>query len=172
MTLVKVISGGQTGADRAALDAAKYHSLKWGGWCPKGRIAEDGHIPDEYFGPGMDGLDESDSDRYPVRTRLNVRDSDGTLCIKFGKLTRGTQLTIRECRSQDKPYFICEPYYGYKKTSKWICTNRINTLNVAGPRQSKHPGMHELARDYLRSIFYLCWLHDVKRISVWDLKNP
>ncbi|PSQ85488.1 MAG: molybdenum cofactor carrier, partial [Bacteroidetes bacterium QH_2_63_10] len=91
----KIISGGQTGVDRAALDAALAFNVPVGGWCPKGRRAEDGQIPDRY------PLEETPSEAYEQRTAWNVRDSDGTLIITDGSLEGGTALTMTEARRQE-----------------------------------------------------------------------
>lgn len=90
--MIKIISGGQTGVDRAALDAALQLGIPCGGWCPKGRKAKDGPIPDRY------PLKETESGSYPVRTEMNVRDSDGTLILTWGRPTGGTALTVRLAR--------------------------------------------------------------------------
>jgi len=87
---LKIISGGQTGVDRAALDAALSLNIPCGGWCPKGRKSEDGPIPERY------PLQETDSASYPVRTEMNVRDSDGTLILTWGRPTGETALTKTE----------------------------------------------------------------------------
>ena len=86
--LSRIISGGQTGVDRAALDAALEYNFPCGGWCPKGRLAEDGIISQKY------PLKETESSEYEVRTKLNVRGSDGTLILTWGKPTGGTTLTV------------------------------------------------------------------------------
>ena len=97
MRLRKIVSGGQTGVDRAALDAAMAHDVPVGGWCPKGRRAEDGVIPERY------PLKETPSDAYEQRTAWNVRDSDGTLLITDGALEGGTALTMQEAKRQGRP---------------------------------------------------------------------
>ncbi len=174
MTLHRIISGGQTGVDRAALDAARYYpTMEWGGWCPKGRIDEFGTIPEEYFNQGKNGLVESSSDRYPVRTRLNARDSDGTLAMACGKMSRGTGLAVIESRKCEKPYWICDPYKPYTrvKVARWVCENRISVLNVAGPRASSFSSIYEAALLYMKDVIYLIWLYDNKGIAVWNLKK-
>ncbi|HSR12366.1 MAG TPA: putative molybdenum carrier protein, partial [Thermodesulfobacteriota bacterium] len=94
----KIISGGQTGVDRAALDVALELGIPAGGWCPKGRRAEDGRIPDYY------PLQEASSPEYPVRTQLNVEDSDGTLILYRNSPAGGTALTIRLAKRLKKPH--------------------------------------------------------------------
>src|SRR5689334_3584695 len=102
MIVVKIISGGQTGVDRAALDVALELGLECGGWCPKGRKAEDGPIPQRY------PLTETDSDQYPLRTAMNVRDADGTLIVTRGQPDRGTGLTLQLAKRYDKPFFVVD----------------------------------------------------------------
>src|SRR5438105_4205172 len=93
-TLTRLISGGQTGVDRAALDWAIDHGLEHSGWCPKGRKAEDGVIPAHY------DLQETASGRYEPRTRANVMEADGTLILNLGELNGGTLLTAEICRRE------------------------------------------------------------------------
>ncbi len=101
----KIVTGGQTGVDRAGLDAARKLGIKHGGWCPKKRKAENGIIPDCYQ------LKETESEDYNVRTKYNIRDSDGTLIIVPStpiSVTDGTILTISEVKEKKKPYFIID----------------------------------------------------------------
>src|SRR4051794_16307480 len=100
--LKKIISGGQTGVDRAALDVALELDLPCGGWCPRGRRSEDGAIPDRY------PLSETPSEEYPERTEWNVRDSDGTLILTRGTPDRGTALTQRLANRHRKPLFVVD----------------------------------------------------------------
>src|SRR6516225_6913367 len=97
MTIAKIISGGQTGVDRAALDVALELGIPCGGWCPKGRRAEDGPIPQRY------PLQETGSKEYPVRTAKNVRQADGTLILTRGPSDRGTALSVRLAGKHKKP---------------------------------------------------------------------
>jgi len=144
----KVISGGQTGVDRAALDLALELQIPSGGWCPRGRLSEDGTIPDCY------PLKETATDRYPERTRLNVRDSDGTLVLTWGEPTGGTAYTIESALNLEKPVWIVD----LKTDSEiqpvidWLDRNIIFVLNVAGPRESGAPGIYEKAKDFLGRI--------------------
>jgi len=137
---LRVISGGQTGADRAALDAALDAGLPCGGWCPKGRRAEDGRVPDRY------PLRELGSPKYRARTRQNVLDSDGTLVVAFGEPTGGTALTVRFCDQHGKPRLIVDannapPDQAAESVVAWLTSHHILTLNVAGPRASQQPGI-------------------------------
>lgn len=134
-----IISGGQTGVDRAALDFALVHGIAHGGWCPKWRDSEDGLIPEQYR------LTEHDSEGYSGRTRANVQDSDATLLIARGKLTPGTKLTVKFTRQLQKKYFILnlsEKLSWPDLAREWIETNAIRRLNVAGASESKRPGIH------------------------------
>lgn len=149
---MKIISGGQTGVDRAALDAALELGILCGGWCPKGRKAEDGPLDKKY------PLKETDSDDYSVRTEWNVRDSDGTLIITRGKPTTGTAYTIAMTRVHKKPCLMID----LKKSSlspfsveilNWIQKNKIEILNVAGPRESNFPGIYKISKEILLATF-------------------
>jgi hypothetical protein len=146
--LEKVVSGGQSGVDRAALDVALEMGIPCGGWCPKGRRAEDGVIDVRY------PLEETASPHYRVRTEKNVRGSVGTLIITWGRTKGGTALTIRLAEKYKKPLFVvdlasgCCPY----AVKEWIQKNNIKILNVAGPRESESPGIHLRAVQILRTI--------------------
>jgi predicted Rossmann fold nucleotide-binding protein DprA/Smf involved in DNA uptake len=135
--LAKLVSGGQTGVDRAALDAALQLGIPCGGWCPRGRRAEDGTIPARY------PLVETPQARYPQRTEWNVRDSDATLVIHAGTLRGGTALTARLARRRGKPVLCvdldADP--DPRIVAQWIAANGIEVLNVAGPRESETPGI-------------------------------
>ena len=149
MPVKMIISGGQTGVDRAALDAALASRIGHGGWCPRGRIAEDGIIGAHYR------LRETDSADYAVRTRWNVRDSDGTVILKTGQLEGGTALTARITRTLNKPVLIIDLDQPFQRMQieDWINDNEINILNVAGPRESKQPGIYQKAYDLLDILF-------------------
>jgi|ERR1039457_5225200 hypothetical protein len=147
-----VISGGQTGVDRAGLDAAMEAGIPVSGSCPKGRKAEDGPIPDTY------PMTELDSPIYQVRTEQNVIDSDGTLIINKGPLTTGTKLTRKYARQHGKPCLVVK--FDARKPKKpvevirWLAENRIKVLNIAGPRESKFPGgIYQEAFLFLEKIF-------------------
>ena len=100
--MLKVISGGQTGVDRGALDAALDLGLACGGWCPAGRLAEDGTIPERY------PVSELASAGYAERTAQNVADSDGTLIICSGEPIGGTRETVERCIGLQKPHFAID----------------------------------------------------------------
>jgi hypothetical protein len=150
--LRKIVSGGQSGVDRAALDAARALGLATGGWCPRGRIAEDGRIRRRYC------LVETPSGNYPQRTEWNVRDSDATLIVNRGKLDGGTLATARLAHGRHhKPVFMIE--LGKRVRSErfraWLRRHRVRVLNVAGPRESKRPGIFREARKLLKEILRL-----------------
>lgn len=147
MRLRKIVSGGQTGVDRAALDAALAHDVPVGGWCPKGRRAEDGRIPDRY------PLKETPSEAYEQRTAWNVRDSDGTLIITAGRLEGGTALTMREAERQGRPVLhvrTADPVPA-PMIRAWGEDQDVRILNVAGPRTSEVDGIYDDARALLTS---------------------
>ncbi|HSS66535.1 MAG TPA: putative molybdenum carrier protein [Gammaproteobacteria bacterium] len=145
----RVVSGGQTGVDRAALDAAIHAGLDCGGWCPRGRRAEDGAIPHRYR------LKETGSTDYRGRTRRNVTDSNGTLILVLGELSGGTELTRDLALAERKPLFVIDldSPRPSSEVRGWIRDNHIRTLNVAGPRESQRPGIAVRAADYLSGLF-------------------
>ena len=144
----KIISGGQTGVDRAALDAAIELGVVCGGWCPKGRASDQGPIPDHY------PLIETPLADPAQRTEWNVRDADATLIIAQGKLTGGTALTQRLATSLAKPYLVIDPAEATSAATvrPWLNERAVKTLNVAGPRASTDPHIYELALGLLRKV--------------------
>ena len=137
---MKIVSGGQTGVDRAALDFAIRHGYEHGGWCPHGRLAEDGVIPPIYQ------LRETDSTDYDVRTERNVGDSDATLIVvRKNELFGGTALTKDLAVRYGRPVLvICEREDvspGAAALSEFLKQNSVRTLNVAGPREPQAPGI-------------------------------
>lgn len=145
----KIISGGQTGVDRAALDAGLKLCIPIGGTCPKGRLAEDGPIDKKY------PLIESHSADYAVRTETNVKDGDGTLILFYGDWSGGTDETKEYADKHNKPWLainLNEPR-SPKNVLAWIRAANIKILNVAGPRESKHPGIHLAAFNFLLKVF-------------------
>jgi hypothetical protein len=142
---MQVISGGQTGVDRGALDAAMELGIPHGGWCPCGRLAEDGRIPDRYQ------LRECDSSEYRVRTQQNVLASDATLILYRGRLAGGTELTRRLAQEHGRPHRVVnlDGVVDEGDIRRWLEELRAKTLNVAGPRESQSPGIEVLAREFM-----------------------
>lgn len=141
IAIERIVSGGQTGADRAALDWAIRRRIPHGGWCPRGRRAEDGRIPERYQ------LIETPSRDYGQRTRWNVRDSDATLIVsRAATLLGGSAYTARAARRLGKPWLHVHPGGDDPKAIReFLARHRVRVLNVAGPRASGEPGVYEYA---------------------------
>lgn len=152
MSLEKIVSGGQTGVDRAALDAALAAGFPCGGWAPKDRRAEDGVIDGRY------PMDECGIAGYEERTRLNVRDSDATLILSLGKdpgaLGGGTGLTVEWAETLSKPYLVVDldQPLGPDNVAQWLQGSDVAVLNVAGPRESTVPGIYEAAEAFIAGL--------------------
>ena len=146
---IKIISGGQTGVDRAALDFALKYNIPCGGWCPKGRQAEDGRIPEKY------PLNETTTSNYNERTEKNISDSDATLIIYSNSLDIGTKLTMDLCSEYNKPLLVIDLNNDVliDRLINWIQIHHINIINIAGPRESNSPGIYEKTFDLLNCIF-------------------
>lgn len=146
--LARIISGGQTGVDRAALDVALELGIPCGGWCPRGRRAEDGVIPARYPVRETPGRD------YPQRTAWNVRDADGTLLLTRGRVRGGTALTLRLASRAGKPVLVVDlgGIVDSAAAFAWLEAHRVLVLNVAGPRESENEGIASEARTFLRSV--------------------
>jgi predicted Rossmann-fold nucleotide-binding protein len=144
----RIVSGGQTGVDRAALNAAMELGIPCGGWCPRGRRAEDGAIPRKY------PLQETESRNYHKRTKLNVRDSDATLILNRGELEGGTAYTVRLAEKMGKPYLIValDGPRDSEPVVAWLDEKGIQVLNVAGPKESKRPGIYDQSLRFLRTV--------------------
>jgi len=145
----RIISGGQTGVDRGALEAAIDQGICHGGSCPAGRLAEDGVIPSKYR------LRELTSPYYPVRTAQNVRDADATLILYRGRISGGTRLTRRICHDLESPHLLVKldpPGKAADKIRHWLSDLRPAVLNVAGPRESNFPGLQEDTRRLLGEV--------------------
>jgi len=151
-----IMSGGQTGADRGGMDAAILLDLDWGGWMPKGRLAEDGIIPEIYAAR----MHEAAQPSMALRTRLNIQDSDGTLLLSFrSELDGGSAFTAEVAERTKRPYLhlvladgALVPPAVRDSVLEWIETAHISVLNVAGPRESKEPGIQAAVRDALIAI--------------------
>ncbi len=141
----KVISGGQTGVDRAALDAASARGIATGGYCPKGRRAEDGVIPARY------SLTELRTADYPARTRRNARTADATLILTRGRLTGGSAYTAQVAQRLGKPLHVVDLASRPRAAPvrAWMAAHDVQVLNVAGPRESKAPGIQQQAKRFL-----------------------
>ena len=147
-----LVSGGQTGADRAALDVAIRHGFPHGGWCPAGRKAEDGPIGGQYE------LSETPSAKYLQRTEWNVRDSDGTVVFTLAdRATGGSLRTIEFAQKHGKPCLHLWPARGYQPAldlQRFVGLHNIKRLNVAGSRESKDPGIHLWAMGVIEDAFF------------------
>lgn len=146
--LRKIISGGQTGVDQAALAIAIALNIPHGGWCPRGRRCETGAIPNQYH------LKEMTSSDYAARTRQNVCDSDGTLILFRKCLTGGTHLTQQFAFELDRPLFLVDLQgpVPCDQLRAWIYQHGIGVLNIAGPRQSSAPGIFDQAKEVLEKL--------------------
>ncbi|MDN3557482.1 YpsA SLOG family protein [Halomonas maura] len=153
--LRRIISGGQSGVDRAALDAALAAGLPCGGWCPPGRRAEDGPIPERY------PLTPLEQGGYRQRTLRNLMEADGTLIVYAGRPSAGTEMTLVECVKRHRPYQLIDAEgvplaRAVTLLSRFIDACEIATLNVAGPSAHKAPALPEYVRalvgGYLRRL--------------------
>jgi hypothetical protein len=147
--LEKIVSGGQTGVDRAALDFGLDNKIEVGGWCPKGRNAEDGVIDSRY------PLKETEQAEVTWRTEFNARDSDGSLVLVENHLMRGTGYTRQMAIKHEKPYWIqpIDAPFDKEEFSRWLIANNIRVLNIGGPRESDQPGsVYDNARALLEKI--------------------
>lgn len=149
---MKIISGGQTGVDRAALDFGITNNIETGGFCPKGRMAEDGVISDKY------NLVELSSQNYSVRTLKNVVESDATFIFFFTELSGGTLNTREFCVAEGKPFLLINLSKDHLKDKacealEFITNNQVKILNIAGPRHSKCPECYRKVYDILAIIF-------------------
>ena len=152
---MKILSGGQTGVDRAALDVALRHGIKCGGCCPAGRLDEFGTIPDRY------PLQELESGGFTERTLQNVKDANGTVIIHAGKLSGGSEQTGRFCVEQEKPHQLIDGSRisaedAAKLLSDFVRKHEIKILNVAGPRESEWPEGYDYAFRTLKIFLELC----------------
>jgi hypothetical protein len=160
-----IISGGQTGADQGALDAALKLQHPCGGYCPKGRKSEKGPIPPHY------PMQELKSASYPPRTKANVKKADGTLIFTYGPPSGGTLLTLEYARKAQKPFYIINFYQNdfhlnesqksdfeniienrLQQIREWGRENKVYILNVAGPRESDHPGTQKMVAEIIYAL--------------------
>jgi len=155
LILRRIISGGQAGVDRGALLAADVLGLERGGTAPKGWRAEDGVIP-EWFRAGMI---ECAVAGYPARTEANIRDADGTLIVVWNqRLSGGSKLTYELCHRIGKPYRVEHLGVASDQARRglfyWLELNKIATLNIAGPRESKEPGIQALTSSFMHAMLH------------------
>jgi hypothetical protein len=153
-TVFSIVSGGQTGVDRGALDAALQAGVTCGGWCPEDCMAEDGVIDARY------GLVPLPQGGYAERTRRNVLDSDATLILYFGELEGGTALTAACCEKQGRPLLLIDalaldPEQAAVMARDFMARHAVLCLNVAGPRASKIPAAHGYASDTVSRLLAL-----------------
>ncbi|KPL14667.1 MAG: hypothetical protein AMS26_09910 [Bacteroides sp. SM23_62] len=154
--MMKIISGGQTGADQGGLDFALKHGWPCGGWCPPARQCETGRIPGRY------PVREVEAGDYNERTRRNIQDADATLVItQHGFMEEGTALTLAWCEKYSRPSFHFDisqpgliPPQDLADLSDWLKSNRINVLNVAGNRESNSPGIQACTLTLLERLFF------------------
>ncbi len=141
----RIVSGGQTGVDRGALEAAIALGIPHGGWCPQGRLAEDGRVPDRYR------LVQTDSPQYAERTERNVLDSEATLILCRGQTRGGTELTRQLAERHGRPCLVVDLGAGgeVEAIRRWLDEVRPGVLNVAGPRESQSTGIEAEARRVL-----------------------
>ncbi len=163
----KIISGGQTGADQAALDAAIQCQIPHGGWIPKGRLTEAGRLPNKYK------LTEMPTDSYEKRTEQNVIDSDGTLIISQGNLAGGSRYTQKKAEEHKKPCLHIDlekinAFQAAHVVKKWASDNKIEVLNVAGPRLSSDKHIYKATMRLLTTVFHMEMIEN----SMPDPVNP
>ena len=148
---MKIVSGAQTGVDRAALDAALESNVEACGWCPEGRLSEDGIISEKY------PVQELPNSGYIQRTRQNVIDSDGTVIIYFGYPYGGTEQTISFCIQESKPYVLIDAEElsierASIKINKFIRERSVLIMNVGGPRAGGEPRAYEYAKKVIKNV--------------------
>ena len=148
--LKKIISGGQTGADQAALDVAIKIGIPHGGWIPKGRITEKGALPDKYL------LQEMPDISYTKRTEKNVINSDGTLILSHGQLTGGSELTLKFAQKHNRACLHLNlnntpVFQAARQIKTWLQKHHIEILNVAGPRETHDPAIYQATVEILQT---------------------
>lgn len=148
LIVAKIVSGGQTGVDRAALDVAIRLGIACGGWMPRGRRAEDGPLPFRY------PVQETHSRGYASRTRRNVADGDATLILTRGPPSGGTALTVACAAALGRLHRIVDLQGAPVPADirAWLCDNAVGILNVAGPRESTTPGIYDQAAAFLQAV--------------------
>ena len=171
----KIISGGQTGADQAALDAAIKLGIPHGGWIPKGRITENGSLPQDKY-----NLKEMPTESYPERTVKNIQDADGTLILSHGLLTGGSEYTRKMALELKQPMLHIDlsqktRFDAAVQINNWIVEHDIKTLNVAGPRASKDSRIYQATLDIIESVLFVCLSENnfIHKARKWkDAEHP
>lgn len=188
MSLKKIISSANLGAERAAIDAADRHYYLWGGTVPKGGLAEDGEIPSHYFSEDRLGcvLTHADEGRGFKAKHKNIVDSDATLILRPAAMGRTLpeiiKIIIKSCRKVEKPYGLFDPYKECKVPSavRWVCeteiegydyVKKIETLNVVGPAESKHPGIYNQSLIFMSEVITYVGLFNREGIRIWSLRK-
>ena len=168
----KIISGGQTGADQAALDAAIKIGIPHGGWIPKGCLTEDGPLPDKY------DLIEMPTASYPERTKKNISESDGTLILSHGRLTGGSEYTRKWALKYGKHLLHIDlssimSFDAAVLINDWIVDYDIKVMNVAGPRASKDSKIYQTTLDIIESALFLCFSENnfIHTAGKWNDKD-
>ena len=168
----KIISGGQTGADQAALDDAIKLGIPHGGWIPKGRLTENGPLSDKY------NLIEMPTESYRERTKKNIRESDGTLILSRGRLTGGSEYTEKWAVKYDKPMIhidlsIITSFDATVLINDWIVDYDIKVMNVAGPRASKDSKIYQSTLGIIESVLFLCFSENnfMQKARKWNDKE-
>jgi len=150
LQIAKIISGGQTGVDRAALDFAISRGIAHGGWCPAGRKAADGVLDARYK------LIETESAGYRQRTKQNLLMSDATLIIYRGELVGGSLLTLQLAERHERPVVLlgtAGPVINVSETKSALCGRSVRVLNIAGPSEDRCPGIYEQALAVLSDVW-------------------
>lgn len=149
MKIKKIISGGQTGADQSALDFAIENKFPHGGWCPRGRLTEEGPLDKKY------NLQETKTADYDERTLRNVLSSDATLIFCHGELSGGSLHTLILAQIHQKPVWVVDLRGSIppKQVRDWLKKHQVKILNVAGSRASKDPNIYAGVKHYLKELF-------------------
>ncbi len=151
-TSLRIISGGQTGVDRAALDFALENQIDCFGWCPKGRKAEDGVIPNTY------PLKEAETSGYEKRTLKNVEESQGLMVFVDGEPDNGTILAIDHAEKQNKPIYIIHLSMNVEDQETGILDfledQEVTIVNIVGPRESNSPGIYRKTKSFLEELIF------------------
>ena len=151
MSIHKIISGGQSGVDRSALDFSLLYKIECGGWCPKGRLAEDGIIPLKY------PLIETKEPEPIYRTMRNIESSDGTMIIYQGAMDKGSQQTVDYAKKVSAPYILIDlkESFSSAQIKDWLIMNHVKILNIAGSRESNCHGIYKESFNFLNQIKHL-----------------